>query len=173
MSEPSTKRDDTGAPEPPQKAPVRLTINGEACDLLVEPRATLLEVLRVELGLTGTKLGCDHGNCGACSILVNGRAQYACLRLALDCDDADIVTIEGLATEGRLHPVQQAFVEADAVQCGFCTPGQILCAVSLLNESPHPDDVVIDRGMSGNLCRCGAYISIRAAVKRAAGITEG
>lgn len=147
-------------------ATVQLRVNGHPHELLVEPRVTLLDALRVHLALTGTKLGCDHGNCGACTVLVDGRAQYACLRLAVDCDDAAITTIEGLADGSELHPVQQAFIDADALQCGFCTPGQVLGAVSLLKESPNPDEDEIDRGMSGNLCRCGAYANIRKAVRQ-------
>lgn len=148
--------------------PLTLRVNGDAHRLEAEPRATLLDVLRLHLGLTGSKAGCDHGNCGACSVLVDGRAQYACLRLAIDCDDQEIRTIEGLAEGPRLHPVQQAFVDADALQCGFCTPGQIISAVSLLGETPHPGEEEIAHGMSGNLCRCGAYRNIREALKLAA-----
>jgi xanthine dehydrogenase YagT iron-sulfur-binding subunit len=148
---------------------VQLDVNGRPRQLLLEARTTLLEALRMELGLTGTKLGCDHGNCGACTVLVNGRAQYACLRLAVDCDDCAVTTVEGLAGGGEMHPVQQAFIDEDALQCGFCTPGQIMSAISLLGATSQPDDTRIVRGMSGNLCRCGAYANIRAAVKRAAG----
>ena len=152
---------------------VHLTINGRAHEVLVEPRTSLLDALRVELGFTGTKRGCDHGNCGACTVLLDGAAQYACLRLAIDCDDLAITTIEGLAVEGEPNPVQQAFIDADALQCGFCTPGQIMSAVSLLHRWPKPSDEHIDRGMCGNLCRCGAYLNIRKAVKLAAAAGEG
>jgi xanthine dehydrogenase YagT iron-sulfur-binding subunit len=152
---------------------VRLRINERDHDLLLEPRTTLLETLRYEIALTGTKDACNHGNCGACTVLIDGRPQYACLRLAVDCADAAIVTIEGLATADRLHPVQQAFIDADALQCGFCTPGQVLSAVALLHADPDPDDAAIDRAMSGNLCRCGAYSHIREAVRRAARIVGG
>ena len=156
------------AADPTSSLRVSLRVNGGTHELLLEPRATLLEALRHQVGITGPKSGCDHGNCGACSVLVNGRAEYACLRLAVDCDDADIVTIEGLARGERLHPVQQAFIDTDALQCGFCTPGQIMSAVSLLARDPAPDDAAIDRAMSGNLCRCGAYLNIRQAVRQAA-----
>ncbi|MFU8817169.1 MAG: (2Fe-2S)-binding protein [Pseudomonadales bacterium] len=151
-----------------QRLVVRLTVNGVDHELLLEARTTLLQALRLDLGLTGTKIGCDHGNCGACTVLVGERPQYACLRLAVDCGASAITTVEGLAAGERLHPVQQAFIDADALQCGFCTPGQVMSAVALLNDNPAPDDAEIDRAMSGNLCRCGAYPHIREAVRRAA-----
>jgi aerobic-type carbon monoxide dehydrogenase small subunit (CoxS/CutS family) len=170
---------------PTTAVPLRLHVNGHDHDVLVEPRATLLETLRHRLELTGTKAGCDHGNCGACTVLLDGTAVYACLRLAVDCEDAAVTTIEGLAggaPEGAtdpdaLHPVQQAFIDTDALQCGFCTPGQVMAAVSLLAANPRPSDAEIDQAMSGNLCRCGAYAHIRQAVRlastRAGGAAEG
>ena len=139
---------------------VTLQINGTEQALEVEPRRTLLDVLRIELGLTGAKRSCDMGNCGACTVLVDGHANYACLLLAADCAGRSITTIEGIAPQGALHPVQQAFVEADALQCGYCTPGQIMSLCGLLNENPSPTDEEIVRAVSGNLCRCGAYRNI-------------
>jgi xanthine dehydrogenase YagT iron-sulfur-binding subunit len=139
---------------------VTLQINGAEQALEVEPRRTLLDVLRVELGLTGAKRSCDMGNCGACTVLVDGHANYACLVLAVDCAGRSITTIEGIAPQGELHRVQQAFVEADALQCGYCTPGQIMSLCGLLNENPSPTDDEIVRAVSGNLCRCGAYRNI-------------
>jgi aerobic-type carbon monoxide dehydrogenase small subunit (CoxS/CutS family) len=139
---------------------ITLQINGAEHPLEVEPRRTLLDVLRTELGLTGAKRSCDMGNCGACTVLVDGHASYACLLLAVDCVGRAITTIEGIAAEGSLHPVQQAFVEADALQCGYCTPGQVMSLCGLLNENPSPSDEEIVRAVSGNLCRCGAYRNI-------------
>lgn len=154
------------------EALVTLGINGQPRRLLLDVRTTLLEVLRVHLGLTGTKLGCDHGNCGACTVLIDGRAQYSCMRLAVDCDDVAITTIEALAGS-ELTPVQQAFIDQDALQCGFCTPGQVLSATSLLRRVPEPTPEQLVQGMSGNLCRCGAYRNIRAAVAQAARVEAG
>jgi len=135
----------------------RLRINGVTQSLALEPRRTLLDVLRDDLQLTGAKKVCDMGNCGACTVLVDGRAMYACLLLAIDCADSDITTIEGLGGDGELDPVQRAFIEADAFQCGFCTPGQIISVKALLAANPYPTDAEIERALSGNLCRCGAY----------------
>jgi aerobic-type carbon monoxide dehydrogenase small subunit (CoxS/CutS family) len=139
---------------------VSLTINGERYDALVEARRTLLDTLRDELNLPGTKKGCDVGNCGACTVLVDGRAQYSCLMLTVQCEGKRITTIEGLADGDELHPVQHAFIEEDALQCGFCTPGQVLSVVSLLERNPRPTEDEIRRAVSGNLCRCGAYPKI-------------
>src|SRR5690606_10288225 len=122
-----------------------------------------------ELGLTGTKIGCGTGDCGTCTVLVEGRAVNACLMLAVEADGASVTTIEGLAQGEALHPIQQAFVAEDAMQCGFCTPGQVMACAALLAKNPKPDDEVIRHEMSGNLCRCGAYANILAAVKRASG----
>ena len=153
-----------------QSAPssVTLSINGVDQTLAPEPRRTLLDTLRHDLGLTGTKKVCDQGNCGACTVLVDGRAMYACLLLTVDCSGREIVTIEGLGRDGALDPVQRAFVEADAFQCGFCTPGQIMSLRGLMNETPDPSDAQIERAVSGNLCRCGAYQNIRRAGRIAA-----
>jgi xanthine dehydrogenase YagT iron-sulfur-binding subunit len=156
-----------------------LTVNGEPRAIeLDDPRVTLLDLLRERLGLTGSKKGCDRGQCGACTVLVAGRRVNSCLALAVSLDGADILTIEGLARGDALHPVQSAFIEHDGFQCGFCTPGQIMSAVGLIREGQAGDDLErIREGMSGNLCRCGAYIGITQAVldaqARMAGATQG
>jgi aerobic-type carbon monoxide dehydrogenase small subunit (CoxS/CutS family) len=148
---------------------VSLRVNGVEREVAVEPRRTLLDTLRHELVLTGTKKVCDMGDCGACTVLVDGRAAYSCLLLAVDCAGRDITTIEGLTSAtGELDPVQRAFIEVDALQCGFCTPGQIMSLRGLLNEQPEPDEDAIRRAVSGNLCRCGAYQHIVRAGLRAA-----
>ncbi len=155
--------------------PVTLKVNGRPHALQLESRVTLLDALREQLRLHGTKKGCDRGQCGACTVLVNGRRINSCLALAAAYDGDEITTIEGLAQAGSLHPVQQAFVEMDAFQCGYCTPGQICSAVSLINESHREgfalDEPNIRERMSGNLCRCGAYPNIVAAVKKASGVS--
>jgi xanthine dehydrogenase YagT iron-sulfur-binding subunit len=133
-----------------------LRINGEVREVEIEPRRTLLDVLRVDLSLTGAKKSCDMGNCGACTVLVDGHAAYSCLLLGVDCDGRDITTIEGLNDD----PLQRAFIEADAFQCGFCTPGQIMSLKALFNRTARPSDEEIVRAVSGNLCRCGAYRNI-------------
>ena len=148
--------------------PLRLTINGQERRLLVEPRWSLLFVLREKLGLTGAKAGCERGECGACTVLIDNRAQYACMTLAVEAEGRQVVTLEGLMKGEELGPVQQAFAEQDAFQCGYCTPGQIMAAEALLRKAPDPRTDEIRRGMSGNLCRCGAYVHIVHAVKRAA-----
>lgn len=139
------------------RAQVTLAINGVEHTLTVESRRTLLDALRYDLDLIGAKKVCDMGNCGACTVLVDDRPMYACLLLAVDCADRQITTIEGLSEDGDLDPVQQAFIEADAFQCGFCTPGQVMSMKGLLLEQPDPTDAQILHAMSGNLCRCGAY----------------
>jgi len=146
-----------------------LTINGLRREIdLDDPRVTLLDLLRERLHLTGAKKGCDRGQCGACTVLVDGRRVNACLTLALSCDGLDVLTIEGVGREGALHPVQAAFITHDAFQCGFCTPGQVMSAIGLLDEQgPLSDPERIREGMSGNLCRCGAYAGIDAAVLEA------
>ncbi|MBX3001105.1 MAG: (2Fe-2S)-binding protein [Caldilineaceae bacterium] len=139
------------------RAQVTLIVNGVDHALTVETRRTLLDVLRYDLDLTGAKKVCDMGNCGACTVLIDDRPMYACLLLAVDCTGRHITTIEGLGTDGELDPVQQAFIKADAFQCGFCTPGQVMSMKGLLLGTPHPSDADILHAMSGNLCRCGAY----------------
>ncbi|HEY2636503.1 MAG TPA: (2Fe-2S)-binding protein [Solirubrobacteraceae bacterium] len=143
---------------------VTLHVNGEPHTLTLDSRVTLLDALRERLALTGTKKGCDHGQCGACTVHVDGQRVLACLTLAAAVDGQEVTTIEGLADGDELHPVQAAFVEHDGFQCGYCTPGQIMSAVALLDEGPPPDDAAIREGMAGNICRCGAYAGIVAAV---------
>jgi len=154
--------------------PLRLTLNGQPREIaLDDPRVTLLDLLRERLGLTGAKKGCDRGQCGACTVLVNGRRINSCLTLAASLDGAEVLTIEGLAEGDRLHPVQAAFIAHDGFQCGFCTPGQIMSAVGLIREGhAGTDPERIREGMSGNLCRCGAYAGILDAVQDAASRTE-
>jgi aerobic-type carbon monoxide dehydrogenase small subunit (CoxS/CutS family) len=152
----------------PGRVPVELTVNGTRQAVLVEPRRTLLDALRHDLAMTGTKKVCDQGNCGACTVHLDGQPVYSCLLLAVDCAGQEITTIEGLAQAGRLDPVQQAFIEEDGFQCGFCTPGQIMSLRALLNENAQPDEAEIERAVTGNLCRCGAYANIIKAGKRAA-----
>ncbi|MCJ2012604.1 (2Fe-2S)-binding protein [Methylobacterium sp. J-076] len=154
--------------------PIRLTLNGKphAIDL-DDPRVTLLDLLRERLGLTGAKKGCDRGQCGACTVLVDGRRINSCLQLVASLDGADVLTIEGLSEGDALHPVQAAFIAHDGFQCGFCTPGQIMSAVGLIREGrAGTDPERIREGMSGNLCRCGAYAGILEAVKDASGRME-
>ena len=150
--------------------PCTLHVNGQEHLLLLEPRRTLLDALREDLQLTGTKKVCDMGNCGACTVLIDGQARYSCLSLAVDCDQTEIRTIEGLAQGDRLDPVQQAFIDADAFQCGFCTPGQIMSLRGLLDATPAPSEKQIERAVSGNLCRCGAYRHILEAGRHAAAL---
>jgi xanthine dehydrogenase YagT iron-sulfur-binding subunit len=157
------------ATDPGGQMEVTFTLNAAERTIAVEPRRTLLDALRHDLHLTGTKKVCDMGNCGACTVLVDGRAVYSCLTLAVDCAEREVTTIEGLGEGGELDPVQQAFIEADAFQCGFCTPGQIMSLRGLLNEHPAPSDEQILRAVSGNLCRCGAYQNILRAGQLVAG----
>jgi carbon-monoxide dehydrogenase small subunit len=147
---------------------IRFTLNGAAVALETPGSKRLLDLLRDDCGLTGTKEGCGKGECGACTVLFDGRVANACLILACQADGHAIVTIEGLEQDGRLDPVQQAFVDEGAVQCGFCIPGMVLAAKALLTEQPHPTDDEIKRGLAGNLCRCTGYRKIIAAVRRAA-----
>src|SRR3954449_382867 len=145
---------------------IRLTINGEPRTLaLADPRVTLLDLLRERLHLTGTKKGCDHGACGACTVLLDGRRVLSCLTLAIACEGREVLTIESLAEGDELHPMQRAFITHDAFQCGYCTPGQLMSAVALLEEGHASNDAEISEWMSGNLCRCAAYPNIRAAIR--------
>jgi xanthine dehydrogenase YagT iron-sulfur-binding subunit len=156
----------------PRAVTVTLHVNGERCELAIAPWTTLLDALRDRLNLTGTKKGCDHGQCGACTVLVDGRRVNSCLTLAVMKDGAKITTIEGLATDGLLHPLQRAFIDHDAFQCGYCTPGQICSAVGLISEGKAKTADEIRELMSGNICRCGAYPNILAAIQQAMGAME-
>jgi len=158
---------DRGPNTPPDAVPVTLNVNGKTHRVLLEPRVTLLDALRDHLQLFGTKKGCDHGQCGACTVHVNGRRVNSCLSFAIMHQADKITTIEGLAQNGEMHPVQQAFLEHDGFQCGYCTPGQIMSGAALLHEPIGADDNAVRAGMSGNICRCGAYVNIVAAVQQA------
>jgi carbon-monoxide dehydrogenase small subunit len=152
------------------KHSVVLTVNGEEYVLAIDPHRTLAEVLREELRLTGTKIGCGTGDCGACTVLLDGRAVSSCLTLAVEADGRRVVTVEGLAPSGeQLHPIQQAFIEKGAIQCGFCTPGMEMSTLALLQGNPHPTEEEIRAGLAGNLCRCTGYNKIVEAVATAAG----
>ena len=147
---------------------LNLEVNGQAVQLQVEPHRLLVEVLREQLGLTGTHVGCDTSQCGACTVHVDGRAVKSCTMLAAQADGAEVTTIEGMAKNGKLHPAQAAFTECHALQCGFCTPGMIMTTAALLKDHPQPTDEQIVHGLEGNLCRCTGYLNIIKAVKRAA-----
>jgi xanthine dehydrogenase YagT iron-sulfur-binding subunit len=171
------RADDAAPPQtPPAPGPARgpdqidivLQVNGKPVELSIEPRTSLLDALREQAGLTGTKKGCDRGACGACTVHIDGRRVNSCLTLAVRCRNKAITTIEGLAVNGTLHPVQAAFLEHDGFQCGYCTSGQIMSAVALLQEGHAGSDGEIREWMSGNICRCGAYPNIVAAVRDAA-----
>lgn len=162
----------------PDEVDLSFHVNGREVQVWVEPRRTLLSVLREELGLIGAKRGCGRGSCGACTVLLEGRPElgeppgwytvYACMTLAVDCAGRSVRTVEGLAQEDVLHPVQEAFIEHDGYQCGFCTPGQIMSAVALLEQNPHPTEAEIKAAMAGNVCRCGAYPNVVRSVQAAA-----
>ena len=152
------------------KQSVELIVNGDRYEVAVDPWRSLAEALREDMRLTGTKIGCNHGDCGACTVLLDGRPVCSCLFLAVEADGRPITTVEGLAESGaELHPVQKAFVEHGAIQCGFCTPGMVLSAVSLLEGEPEADEARIRRGLAGNLCRCTGYAKVVDAVVAAAG----
>ncbi|MGE5350946.1 MAG: (2Fe-2S)-binding protein [Acidobacteriota bacterium] len=153
--------------------PVSMKVNGKGVHLQVEPQTTLVEVLRNHLGLTGTKVTCNNGECGGCTVLMDNKAVYSCHILALDCAGKEITTIEGLMTGEKLHPIQEAFIEHDGLQCGFCTPGQIMAAQALLLQNPKPSRQEVLEGMSGNICRCAAYPNIIESVLAAAEKTSG
>ena len=159
--------------KPSEMTGIKLLINGRRHRLLVEPRWSLLFVLREKLGLTGTKVGCERGECGACTVLINGQPRYACMTLALEAEGKESTTLEGLMKGEELGSVQQAFLEHDAFQCGYCTSGQIMSVEGLLRSNPDPSLEEIRQGLSGNLCRCGAYEHIFKAVRRAADLRRG
>lgn len=146
---------------------IELSINGETCELAVEPNATLDEVLRDHLGLTGTKVACGTGECGTCTVLIDGRPILSCLTLAVDCQEQSILTVEGLSEGEKLTPVQQAFQDRGAIQCGFCTPGMVLSTTALLEANPHPSTLEIQKALEGHLCRCTGYNKIFEAVQQA------
>jgi xanthine dehydrogenase YagT iron-sulfur-binding subunit len=158
--------------DPSLPVSVTLKVNGESKPLTLDARTTVLDALREHLGLTGSKKGCDHGQCGACTVLIEGRRVVSCLTLALAAQDKDITTIEGLSKGNELHPMQQAFIDNDAFQCGYCTPGQIMSAVACVHEGHAASDDDIREYMSGNICRCAAYPNIVAAVKQVASSTQ-
>ena len=147
---------------------IKLRVNGESYEVAVEPRKLLVDVLRDNLGLTGTKKACDFGNCGSCTVLMDGKSILSCLILAIEAQGKDILTVEGMAKDGQFHPLQQAFIDHGAIQCGFCTPGMLLSAKALLDENPQPTTAEIKEALSGNLCRCTGYVKIIEAVEAAA-----
>ena len=153
--------------------PVTMTINGEPQTVTIDPRRSLADVIREDVGLTGTHLGCEHGVCGACTILLDGEPARACLMLAVQAEGAEITTIEGLATNGKMHPVQQAMHEAMSFQCAFCSPGFLMSTVALLRDNPSPSESEIREELSGNICRCTGYQSIVAGVEKAVEIMGG
>jgi len=152
----------------PGKVPVTLNVNGKKLAAQLEPRVTLLDALRDQFELTGAKRVCDRGTCGACTVLLDGKAVYSCSTLAIDAQGRQITTIEGLAPEGTLHPIQQAFVDNDGQQCGFCTPGFVMATKAFLDQHPNPSAEQIRHGLGGNFCRCGTYAGIRAAITQVA-----
>ncbi len=157
----------------PGAVPITLRINGKPVNLSVEPRVTLLDALRDRLDMTGAKKVCDRGNCGACTVIMDGKAVYACSVLAIDAQGRSIQTIEGISTLGRLHPVEAAFVNHDAQQCGFCTPGFVMASKNFLERNPNPTLEQVKEGLGGNLCRCGTYMGIRQAVLEASKSMKG
>ena len=157
----------------PGKVPVTLNVNGKKLNAQLEPRVTLLDALRDQWELTGAKRVCDRGTCGACTVLMDGKTVYACSVLAIDAQNRQIITVEGLGEPGRLHPIQQAFVDNDAQQCGFCTPGFVLAMKALLDQHPNPTPEQVKQGLGGNFCRCGTYVGMRAALAQAAKTMKG
>ena len=147
---------------------IRLKVNGKPYEAVVEPRTTLVDLLRGELALTGTHVGCEHGVCGACTVLWNGKAVRSCIMLAVQADGSELTTVEGLSPDGQLHPIQQAFMEAHGLQCGFCTPGFLMSVYELLQRTPNPSDDEIKETLGGHICRCTGYQSIMSAVRLAA-----
>jgi xanthine dehydrogenase YagT iron-sulfur-binding subunit len=157
----------------PGDVPVRLNVNGRQIDLMIEPRVTLLDALRMRANLTGNKRGCDRGACGACTMIVDGRAVYSCSTLAIEVQGKQIRNVDGLASADQLHPVQQAFCDKDALMCGFCTPGFIMASVALLEKNPNPTPEQIKKGLDGNICRCGTFSRIFEAVSSVKGGQRG
>ena len=157
----------------PSAVPITLRINGKATPLTVEPRTTLLDAMRNQLGLTGVKRVCDRGACGACTAIIDGKAVYSCTTLAIDAQGKNIETIEGFTSDTRMHPVSAAFVNNDAQQCGYCTPGFVVAAKNFLDRHPNPTYEDVDKGLGGNLCRCGTYVGVRAAVLEASKKMKG
>jgi aerobic-type carbon monoxide dehydrogenase small subunit (CoxS/CutS family) len=157
----------------PGEVPVRLIVNGKPVMLMIEPRVTLLDALRNRAGLTGNKRGCDRGACGACTMIVDGRSVYSCSTLAIDVQGKQVRNVDGLASGDRLHPVQQAFCDKDALMCGFCTPGFVMSSVALLEEHPSPTPEQIKKGLDGNICRCGTFPRIFEAVSSVKGVSRG
>jgi len=149
---------------------ITLTVNGEPEQVDISSNLTLLGLLREKLALTGTKNGCSTGECGACTVLMNGEPVNSCMVLAVECDGAEIITVEGLAQDGQLNPVQQALIDAGGVQCGFCTPGVLITARALLDRNPHPSEAEISEALVGNLCRCTGYVRIIQGIQEAAGM---
>lgn len=152
----------------PGKFPITLTINGKKQTAEVEPRITLLEALRNDLDITGAKPVCDRATCGACTVIMDGKTVYSCTVLAVEAQGKAITTVEGLSTGDKLHPIQQAFIDNDGMQCGFCTPGFVVACKAFLDKNPNPTPEEVDKGLGGNLCRCGTYVGVRAAVLQAA-----
>jgi xanthine dehydrogenase YagT iron-sulfur-binding subunit len=167
----------TAAPAPavsgPAAVPITLNLNGKPVKVTVEPRVTLIDALRNYLDVTGAKRVCDRGTCGACTVIMNGKTVYACSVLAVDAQGKNIETIEGLSTGNNLHPISRAFVDNDAQQCGYCTPGFVMACKGFLDEHPNPTEADINHGLGGNLCRCGTYMGIRKAVLQAAKDMKG
>ena len=172
---PETEAQVAGGARPvgPGEVPVTLMVNGKRLDLKIEPRVTLLDALRMRADLTGNKRVCDRGTCGACTMIVDGRAVYSCSTLAIEVQGKTIRNVDGLANGATLHPVQQAFCDKDALMCGFCTPGFIMASVALLEKTPSPTPDQIKRGLDGNICRCGTFSRIFEAVSSVKGVTRG
>jgi len=165
----------TPGPSPvgPGEVPVQLLVNGKRIDLKIEPRVTLLDALRMRADLTGNKRGCDRGACGACTMIVDGRTVYSCSTLAIDVQGKSIRTVDGLANGDKLHPVQQAFCDTDALMCGFCTPGFVMATVGFLEKHPNATPEQIRKGLDGNICRCGTFVRIFEAALKAKGVSRG
>ena len=173
IAPPDTAAQTGAAAVGPGDVPVRLTVNGRPVNLMIEPRVTLLDALRMRADLTGNKRGCDRGTCGACTMLVDGRTVYSCSTLAIDVQGKQIRTVDGLANGDTLHPVQQAFCDKDALMCGFCTPGFVMASVGLLEKYPNATPEQIRKGLDGNICRCGTFTRIFEAVSSVKGLRRG